>query len=104
MDNLPRSVRDIIDLVGVIPALALVRAYPGLTLKVPTGAREDGQVRARLIGIMGFEAAEKFIATYGGERLTRERQQYHPVNSGGQRASDHEAECVPKAGCFLQCI
>lgn len=70
MDNLPRSVREIIDLVGVTPALALVRAYPGNILKVPTGAREEGQVRARLIGIMGSEAADKFIANYGGERLS----------------------------------
>ena len=69
MDNLPRSVRDLIDLVGVTPALALVRAYSGNVLKVPTGARADGQVRAQLIDIMGAEAADKFIACYGGERL-----------------------------------
>ena len=70
MDNLPRSVRDIVDLVGITPALALVRAYSGNVLKVPTGAREDGVVRTRLVGIMGLEAADKFIATYGGERLS----------------------------------
>ena len=70
MSNLPQSVRDIIDLVGVTPALALVRAYPGNILKVPKGAREDGQVRARLIGIMGLDAANTFIATYGGDRLS----------------------------------
>jgi Mor family transcriptional regulator len=70
MNNLPRSVRDIIDLVGLTPALALVRAYPGNIIKVPTGVVEDGKMRSRLIGIMGFDAAEKFIAHYGGERLT----------------------------------
>lgn len=70
MDNLPRSVRDIIELVGVAPALALVHAFPGNILKVPTGAREDGQVRARLIDLMGEAAAVQFMSTYGGERLT----------------------------------
>lgn len=69
MQNLPQSVRDIIELVGMAPALALVRAFPGNILKVPTGAREEGQVRNRLIGIMGFEAAETFMRVYGGERL-----------------------------------
>lgn len=70
MDNLPRLVRDIIDLVGHMPALALVQAYPGNIIKVPTGALESGAMRTRLIGIMGPEAAETFIATYAGERLT----------------------------------
>ena len=69
MDNLPRSVRDLIDLIGFTPAIALVNVYSGKILKVPTGAREDGQTRSRLIGIMGLEAADKFIAIYGGERL-----------------------------------
>lgn len=70
MNNLPQSVRDWIDVVGVTPALALVKSMPGLILKVPTGAREEGVTRARLIGIMGLEAADKFISIYQGERLT----------------------------------
>lgn len=69
MDNLPKSVRDIIELVGLHPAMALVREFPGNIIKVPTGSVEDGKMRMRLIGLMGPEAADKFIATYGGERL-----------------------------------
>lgn len=69
MENLPKSVRDIIELIGLAPAMALVQAFPGNIIKVPVGAIEDGKMRTRLIGLMGIEAAEKFIATYGGERL-----------------------------------
>ncbi len=69
MDNLPKSIRDIVDLVGMPATMALVKAYGGIYLKVPTGARADGAVRARLIGLMGEEAAEALIRTYGGERV-----------------------------------
>lgn len=69
MDNLPKSVRNIVELVGLTPALALVSAYPGCVIKVPAGMRDDGVMCSRLIAIMGLEAAEKFIATYSGERL-----------------------------------
>ncbi len=70
MDNLPRSVREILALIGLAPALALVQAYGGCILRVPTGAHADGQVRARLIGLLGGDAADVFIAHYGGERLS----------------------------------
>ena len=70
MDNLPKSVRNIVELVGLTPALALVSAYPGCGIKVPVGLRDDGVMCSRLIAIMGLEAAEKFIATYAGERMT----------------------------------
>lgn len=68
LDNLPKSVRDIVELVGLTAAIALVKAYGGIYLKVPIGQRE-GQTRAYLIEIMGHDAALKFIAHYGGERL-----------------------------------
>lgn len=69
IDNLPKSVRDIVELVGLPAAIALVKAYGGIYLKVPVG-RRDGQTRALLIEIMGEEAALKFIAHYGGERIS----------------------------------
>jgi Mor family transcriptional regulator len=69
MDNLPKSIRDIIDLVGVAPAMALVSAWPGLILKVPTGQKDDGITKAKLVSLMGLEAAQKFIGAYGGEIL-----------------------------------
>lgn len=70
MDNLPQSIRDLVELVGMPATMALVKAYGGIYLKVPTGAREDGAVRARLIGLMGAENADKLIRTYGGERVS----------------------------------
>ena len=72
LDNLPKSVRDIVELVGLPAALALVKAYGGIYLKVPVGNR-DGQTRDRLIEMMGEEAALKFIAHYGGERISMPR-------------------------------
>lgn len=70
MDNLPASVRDLIAVMGLQPAVALVQAYGGRSLRVPTGAHADGQVLARLTGLLGGAAAQAFIAHYGGERLT----------------------------------
>lgn len=68
MDLLPKFVRDVVDLVGLPAAMALVNAYPGLRLKVPFGLRES-HVRTRLAGIMGTEAADTFIAVYAGNDL-----------------------------------
>jgi hypothetical protein len=67
--NLPQSIRDLVELVGLPATMALVKAYGGIYLKVPTGARADGATRARLIGLMGEDAAEALIRTYGGERV-----------------------------------
>jgi Mor family transcriptional regulator len=67
--NLPRSIRDMIDVIGVTAALALVKAQGGIVIKVPMGKKEDGIARQRLIEIMGGQAADRFIAHYAGERL-----------------------------------
>jgi hypothetical protein len=69
--SLPQSVRDIVDLVGFPAAMALVKAYGGVCInKVPVhGSGRPGAIRARLIELMGEEAAEKFIKTYSGERF-----------------------------------
>lgn len=69
--NLPKSIRDLVDLVGMPATMALVRAYGGTCInKVPVhGAREGGAIRVRLIELMGAEAALKLIQTYSGERL-----------------------------------
>lgn len=67
--NLPRSVRDMIDVIGVTASLALVKAQGGLVFKVPMGKKEDGVARLRLVEIMGAAAADQFIAHYAGERL-----------------------------------
>lgn len=69
IDNLPASLRQIIDLVGLAPALALVQSFSGNVIQVPIGARPGGKMRERLSALMGEDAAEKMIAAYGGERL-----------------------------------
>lgn len=70
MNHLPASVRELIELVGVGPALALVRAFAGNVIKVPSRDRRAGGMRARLIEIMGEAAALKLIDHYSGETLT----------------------------------
>ena len=69
-DNLPPLMREIVGLVGLGPAIALSRAYPGIALRVPTGALPHGDTRAGLVRLMGEAAAGKFVAHFGGERLT----------------------------------
>lgn len=70
MDNLPASVRELIAAIGLQPTLALVQTYGGRTLRVPTGARAEKQVRERLIGLLGSGPALTLIRHYGGERIT----------------------------------
>lgn len=71
MSRLPESIANIVELVGLDGALALVNAFGGLILPVPKGIREeDGNTREKLIEILGEPAALRFMATYGGERLT----------------------------------
>jgi hypothetical protein len=64
----PQLVADWIDLMGLAPTLALVRAYPGLQIKVPIGTR-PGLMTERLSVILGAEHAAAFIARHGGEHL-----------------------------------
>lgn len=68
-DNLPASVRQLIELVGAGPALALVLAFPGNLIKVPMGV-QDSPMAARLEEVMGSAAARVLMANYGGERIT----------------------------------
>ena len=69
IDNLPASVLQIIDLVGLAPALALVQAFAGNVIKIPVNSGLGGHMRERLVMIMGGQAADQLIAAYGGERL-----------------------------------
>lgn len=70
MNNLPASVQQLIELVGAGPALALVRAFGGNVIKVPSRDREEGRLRARLVEVMGGPAAALFIDRYSGETLS----------------------------------
>lgn len=72
MDNLPPSVREMVELIGLAPTLRLVEAYGGNVLRIPTGGRDTGAtgMRARLVELLGEEATDRLIASYGGERIT----------------------------------
>lgn len=69
MDNLPRSVRDLIEAIGYGPAIALVNACGGRVIKVPTSARSDGAMRALLLEVLGEDATARLIAVYRGETI-----------------------------------
>lgn len=69
MNHLPASVLELIQVIGIGPALALVRAYGGNVLKMPSRARRSGVLRTRLIEILGEAAALKLIDHYAGETL-----------------------------------
>ncbi|HNG81112.1 MAG TPA: helix-turn-helix domain-containing protein [Burkholderiaceae bacterium] len=65
MKNLPRVARDLVDLVGMTAALALINAFPGVAIEVPRGVR-DSPMQRRLRLIMGVEAADVFIQHHAG--------------------------------------
>jgi hypothetical protein len=65
--RLPDSVKELIDVIGFEAALALVRAFPGIPIKVPVGRRPDGVMFQRLVEAIGRTAAERFVFHYGGE-------------------------------------
>lgn len=64
---LPQNARELVDLVGVVPALALVENFGGLTLRIPLG--ETARGRAMLEDMArhaGEDAAEAISRQYGG--------------------------------------
>ena len=65
----PPLVAEWMDLMGVLPTLALVRAYPGVQMKVPLG-HKPGVMSRRLATLLGDTAAELFMFRYGGEHIT----------------------------------
>ena len=65
---LPEMVRGWVSLMGMGPTLALVRARPGMQLKVPVGVR-DGKTARWLCELLGDAAAQAFMGRHGGEHL-----------------------------------
>lgn len=63
--NLPQVARDLIDLVGLDAALALINHFPGVAIEVPRGVRNSPMQR-KLRQIMGVEAADIFIQHHAG--------------------------------------
>lgn len=67
--SLPQSIVDLVELVGVDAALALVRDFGGTVLRVPFRERREGRTREALVTAMGETAALAFIDRYSGETL-----------------------------------
>lgn len=64
-DYLPPSLKDLVDVIGLPAAQALVSEYGGVRLTVPLKMPEDHQ----LAELLGIEAARKLAHHYGLERL-----------------------------------
>lgn len=71
MALLPDSAKDLIRVIGLQPALALIQAKSGQVFMVPKGKRWTGQLfMEELAEIMGQEAVEIFCRVYGGMNFT----------------------------------
>lgn len=66
--NLPPGMIELAGVIGLAGALALARAWGGITLKVPASDYE-GITRAWLIDLIGGPGAAALIQRYRGERL-----------------------------------
>ncbi|TGG92514.1 hypothetical protein E4656_13665 [Natronospirillum operosum] len=64
-DNLPESLAEIVDAIGLESALKLVEALPGVRVYVPQQMPADHQ----LVTILGQEAAMLLAEHFGGEAL-----------------------------------
>lgn len=69
--HLPRTARDLIDLIGLPATLALIEARAGQVLTIPKRKRKSGEdLFVGLAALVGAPAAEKMVGRYGGEYLT----------------------------------
>lgn len=67
--DLPRSIHEMADVIGFLAVCALVESFGGLTIEIPSKGTVSSQRRARLLAVLGFEATEKLITDYEGERV-----------------------------------
>lgn len=69
--HLPRTARDLIDLIGVAATLRLVDARAGQMIAVPKRLRVKGEAAFEVLaGVIGEDAAAALCERYGGEYLT----------------------------------
>ena len=69
--HLPRTARDLVDLIGLPATLALIDARAGQVITVPKGKRKKGAALIDgLAELVGAEAAQKSVGRYAGEYLT----------------------------------
>lgn len=65
--HLPRTARDLVDLIGLPATLRLVEEYGGQVFQVPKGRRVRGNKLLHELGeVIGADAAKKLSATHGG--------------------------------------
>ena len=70
LDHLPKTARDLVDLIGLPAALRFIEAYRGRTLQVAHGKRSRGMVQIQeLAEKIGAVAAKKIVARYKGGPL-----------------------------------
>jgi hypothetical protein len=65
LDDLPDSLRDIVELIGLPATLKIVEHLGGSCIDVPAKYRDD----FLLVRIVGHQAAAKVVAYYAGERI-----------------------------------
>lgn len=71
MEHLPRTARDLVELIGPAATWRLVEARAGQMLLIPKCKRARGLARLQdLADIVGMIAAKKIAHCYGGEYLT----------------------------------
>lgn len=66
---LPASAQEVVDVIGMAPALALIDARGGVRTYIPSPIPADHW----LIAIIGAEAAEQLAAVYAGDELNLPR-------------------------------
>ena len=68
--NLPASVRDLVDILGMDTVLKLVRELGGTTFPVPKRETKQGELRYGLLAdLIGEKAADLVVYHYGGGEL-----------------------------------
>lgn len=69
--HLPRTARDLVDLIGLPATLILIEARGGQVITVPKRKRKAGEeLFEDLADLVGAAAAGKIVGRYGGEYLT----------------------------------
>ena len=70
LDSLPRNIRYLVNQIGITKAMAVVDAFPGVTLALSMGIRSDGQATfAQVAEIIGEDDARKLAKNREGEPL-----------------------------------
>jgi Mor family transcriptional regulator len=68
--NLPASVQELVDLIGLQKAMKLVRSLGGTTFPVPKRQTKLGELRYNMLAdVVGVDAADALVRHFGGGEL-----------------------------------